>query len=122
MNWDRKGVLLMLVVVAFWAAIPATACLLAARQSSQPVCCHSIGDCNSMKLAADSSCCQMRGTNPAVTPVPPYSPEQAQRLALLSHQDQHVAEQTAAPGAGYASAFETPSPKSPPGGAFALRI
>jgi hypothetical protein len=122
MNWDRKGALLMLVVVAFWAAIPASACLLAARQTSQPVCCHSMDNCSPTGLAADNSCCQMRGSSPAVTPVPPYSPEQAQRLALLPHHHQELAEQAVAPAAGYASAFGTPSPKSPPGGAFALRI
>jgi hypothetical protein len=121
MNWDRKGALLMLVLVALWAAIPASACLLAAGQSSQPICCHSMDDCNSMKVAADNSCCRVRGANPAVTPVPPYSPERAQRLALLPHH-QDLAEQTVASGAGYASAFEIPPPKSPPGGAFALRI
>lgn len=122
MNWDRKGVLLMLAVVALWAAIPASACLLDARQTSQLVCCRSMDNCNSMQVAADNSCCRVRGTNPAVTPVLPYCPERAQRFALLSHHDQDLAQQAVAPGAGYASAFEIPPPKSPPGGAFALRI
>jgi hypothetical protein len=121
MNWDRKGVLLMLAVVALWAAIPASACLLAARQTSQ-LCCHSMDNCNSMQVAADNSCCRVRGTNPAVTPILPYSPERAQRLAQLPHHDRDLAQQAVAPGAGYASAFEMPPPKSPPGGAFSLRI
>ena len=112
----------MLVVVALWAAVPASVCLLAAGQSIQPVCCHTMDNCNSMKAAADNSCCRLRGTSPAVTPFPPYSPEQAQRLALLPQHQQDLAGQAVAPGAGYASAFTAPPPQSPPGGAFSLRI
>jgi hypothetical protein len=121
MNWDRKGVLLMLAVVVLWAAAPASACLLGTRHSSQPACCRAMAkDCETPAMGADSSCCQIHGKTPAVTPVPQYSPVQSQELAYGPHQAGE--ESPANPGSGYRNALETPPPKFPPGGAFALRL
>jgi hypothetical protein len=121
MNWDRKGVLLMLAVAVLWAAAPASACLFGTRNSSQPVCCRAMAkDCGTPTMGADGSCCQIHGKAPAVTPVPPSSPVQSQELAFVPHQT--AIEPPAAPGSGYRNALESPPPKFPPGGAFALRI
>ena len=42
MNWGRKGALLMLAVVAFWAVMPVSACLLGTRHACQPDCCRAM--------------------------------------------------------------------------------
>ncbi|HEV2487190.1 MAG TPA: hypothetical protein VGT08_16800 [Terracidiphilus sp.] len=121
MNWDRKGVLLMLAVVVFWAAAPASSCLLGTRHSSQPDCCRATPkDCGTPAMGADSSCCQIHGKTPAVAPVQPYSPVRSHEVAYVPHQAGIGS--MAAPGAGYQNALETPPPKFPPGGAFSLRI
>lgn len=119
MAWGRKGALLMLSVVVFWAAMPASACLLWAH-SSRPSCCGTMGQgCDSPGMGAANSCCQIQGKNPAVPSVPPYTPELAQRLLLVPY---HGGLELAV---GYIPVYgnvhETP-PQFPPGGAFALRI
>src|ERR1035438_9509647 len=69
MNWDRKGILLMLAVVVLWAAAPASACLLGTRHSSPPACCRAMAkDCDTPTMGADSSCCQIHDKTPAGTP------------------------------------------------------
>ncbi len=111
----------MLSVVVFWAATPVSACLLGLRNSSQPDCCGAMAQgCSSLEMCASSPCCQFQGQNPAVTPVPQYTTEHAQKLALVPHQA--GMELAAAPGGGHGNALETPPSKFPPGGAFALRI
>lgn len=121
MNWGRKGAFMMLAVVVFWAAIPASACLLGVKNSSQPDCCGAMTQgCNSLGMCASSPCCQFQRQSPAVTPVPQYTTEHAQKLALVPHQV--GMELPAASGGGHGNALETPPPKIPPGGAFALRI
>ncbi|MGA3334100.1 MAG: hypothetical protein ABSC62_08050 [Terracidiphilus sp.] len=121
MNWSRKGALMMLAVVAFWAAMPVSACLLGTRHASQPDCCRAMAQtCHSPVKGADSSCCRVHGNNPAVTPVSPFSVGHWQKLAVVARQA--GLELPAAPGGGYGNALETPSLKFPPGGAFALRI
>ena len=119
MNWGRKGALLMLSVVVFWAAMPASACQLWAH-SSLPSCCGKTGlGCDSSGMGAANSCCQIQGKNPAVPSVPAYTPEQAQNLALVPHQV--GLELVAAHGPAYRDVNATPL-QFPPGGAFALRI
>lgn len=121
MNWGRKGALLMLAVVVFWAASPASTCLLASHSAGQPNCCGGMAlSCDSPGMGADSSCCRVQGNNPAFTPVPSFSVWHSQKLAAVEHQA--GLELPAAPGGGYGNALETPPPKFPPGGAFALRI
>ena len=121
MNWDRKSVLLMLAIVVFWAAAPASACLLGTRHTSQPDCCRAmVKACDTPAIGADSSCCQIHGKTPAVTPAQPYSSVQSQELAYVPRQS--GIESPAASGTGYQNALETPPPKFPPGGSFSLRI
>jgi hypothetical protein len=125
MTWGRKGALLMLAVVAFWATLPVlapvSACLLGTRHASQPDCCRAMADtCDSPTVGADSSCCQAQGENPAVPSVAPFSVGHSQKLAFVAHEAQR--ELRAAPNTAYINALESPPLKFPPGGAFALRI
>jgi len=119
-NWGRKGALPMLAVVVFWAAMPASACLLGPHAAALPDCCRTTAQgCDSPEMGAANSCCQIRGTIPAVPQVPPYTTEHAQKLALVPH---HAGlELLAAHGPAYGNAHATP-PQFPPGHAFALRI
>jgi hypothetical protein len=120
MNWNRKGALLLLAVVVFWAAMPASACLLGARQASVPDCCRATVGCDSPGMGADSSCCEIQGKGPAIPPVQSYSPVQSLETASLP--PALVIQIVADLSAGYGNTLETPPPKFPPGGAFALRI
>jgi hypothetical protein len=119
-NWRRKGALLMLAVVVFWAAMPASACLLGSQSAAVPDCCRATAQgCDSPGMGAGNSCCQVRGKIPAVTPVPPFTTERAQKLILVPL---HAGlELLAAPGPVYGNVHATP-PQFPPGHAFALRI
>lgn len=115
----------MLVVVAFWAAIPVlapvTACLFGTRPASQRDCCRAMdGTGDSPAMGADSSCCQAQGENPAVPSVPLFSVGHSQKLAFVAHGPGF--ELGAVQGTAYMNALESPSLKFPPGGAFALRI
>lgn len=86
MNWSRKGALLMLVVAVLWATTPAFACLLTAQSAQPPACCHGMmHHCGAMGASMSSPCCSARPQEIAVAPVPPFTPEHAQRLALLPH-------------------------------------
>jgi hypothetical protein len=122
MNWDRKGALLMLAVVVLWAAIPASACLLAVHSTGQPDCCRGmVQEFDSPLMCGSGSCCQAGRQNAAVAAAPLYSPKQSQRLAVAPpHQPGlHLRASSCAV---HRNAFETPPLKFPPGGAFALRI
>ncbi len=87
MSWVRKGALMMLAVVAFWATMPVSACLLGAQHAGQPDCCRGMAQgCDSPGMGAGNSCCQAQGKNPAVTPAPQYTTEHLQKLALVPRQ------------------------------------
>jgi len=121
MNWDRKGVMLMLAVVVFWTALPASACLLASHPTGQRDCCRAMAKaCDSPVMDADGSCCQVHGSKPALVSAQPYSPGQSQDTAALLYQI--GIELPAISLSGYLNSSEAPPPKFPPGGAFALRI
>jgi hypothetical protein len=121
MNWSRKGALLMLAVVVFWAAMPASACLLGTHSAGLPDCCRAMTQgCDLPGMGASGSCCQVQGKNPAVPSVPPYSPLQSQKVTSVPHQA--GMELPLVHGAEYRNALESPPLKFPPGGAFALRI
>jgi hypothetical protein len=121
MNWGRKGAFVMIAVVVFWAAMPASVCLLGSHSAPVPDCCGTMAQgCDSPGMGACDSCCQIHGKNPALPPVPPSSIGHSQKLAAVIHQA--GLELPAAPGGGYLNALETPPPKFSPGGAFALRI
>ena len=111
----------MLAVVVFWTALPASACLLALRPMGQPACCRAMAKaCGSPAMGADSSCCKVHGSNPALVSVQQYSAGQSLDSAALPHQV--GIKPPVDSGSGYLNAFEAPPPKFPPGGAFALRI
>jgi len=119
-NWGRKGALPMLAVVVFWAAMPASACLLGPHAAALPDCCRTTAQgCDSPEMGAGDSCCQIRGRVPAITPVPPYTTERAQKLALVPHQAGMEPPVTHGPAS--RNGHVTP-PQFPPGHAFALRI
>lgn len=125
MNWGRKGALLMLAVVAFWAAMPVlapvSACLLGMRHASQPDCCRAMAEnSDSPAMSAGNSCCQAQGENPAVPSVPPFSVGHSQKLAFVAHGpglEMRAVQRTA-----FINVLDAPPLKFPPGGAFALRI
>jgi hypothetical protein len=121
MNWGRKGALLMLAVVALWAAIPASACLLTKPPAEQPDCCCGMAqDCPMAGMSVDAPCCQFHGKNTAVVPVSPFSSQRVHRLAFVPHQA--TLEPTAASGAGWRNALEAPPPGFSPGSVSILRI
>ncbi len=122
MSWGRKGALLMLAVVAFWTAIPVSACLLARQSPAQPDCCRAMArDCNAPGSVSNNSCCKTYRQEAAVTPAPPFSPQHAQKLSfvpgtgnLRSPQQTHVSFNRIT--------FETPPPKPAPGDSSKLQI
>jgi len=125
MNWGRKGALLMLAVVASWAAMPVlapvSACLLGTRHVSQPDCCRAMAEnSDAPAMGADNSCCQAQGQNPAVPSVPPFSVGHSQKLVFVAHEA--GLEPRAVPVIAYINPLDAPPLKFPPGGAFALRI
>jgi hypothetical protein len=120
-NWRRKGALLMLAVVVFWTAAPVYACLSAMQPMGQRCCCRGMAmHCGSPETCANGSCCQARRQRIVIAPVPPSTPQHAQKLAFVLHQA--GLELLASSSAGYWNTFEAPPPKIPPGGAFLLRI
>ncbi|MDE3186244.1 MAG: hypothetical protein KGM96_01815 [Acidobacteriota bacterium] len=121
MNWSRKGALLMLAVVVFWTAMPASACLLGFKPMRQHDCCRRMARmCTSAGMAASGACCQASPRNTAVAPDPPYTPEHAQKLVIIPQQASLRAPATLR--AGYGHAFKAPPPKAASSSASILRI
>jgi hypothetical protein len=121
MNWGKQGAFLMLAVVVCWAAMPAFACLPAARSTGQPDCCRGMAlECSSPDTGANGSCCPTHPQNIAAGPVLPYSPEHGQTLAVAAHEPLLPA--LVPLGARYGHALESPPLISPPGGSSILRI
>jgi hypothetical protein len=121
MNWSRKGALLMLAVVVFWTAMPASACLLGMKPMRQHDCCRRMARmCGSAASAASNACCQASPRNTAAAPEPLYSPEHSQKLVIVPHQA--IAHAPATLCAAYGNAFEAPPPKSASSSGSILRI
>ena len=121
MNWGRKGAFLMLAVVVLWTAMSVSACLLAVHSHGQPDCCRGMeSGCGGASMRADASCCQTHPQNAAVATAPVYSPQHSQRLAFVTLDG--GLRLAVLSGARQQNSFDTPPPKFPPGGAFALRI
>jgi len=121
MNWSRKGALLMLAVVVFWTAMPASACLLGLKPMRQHDCCRKMARmCSSSATAATGACCQASRRNTAAAPVPPYSPEHSEKLVLVPHQASLHAPATLR--AAHGKAFEAPPPKAASSSGSILRI
>ena len=79
MQVRTKGAILMLMLVALWAALPALACLT--PPPSHACCRHQMQDCGSMMMPT-ASCCDAHSSD---TGVPPAQASQAQGLDLLAH-------------------------------------
>ena len=111
----------MLAVVVFWAAMPASACLLGPRSAALPDCCHTTAQgCDSVGMCATSPCCQFHRENLAVTPALQYATEHVQRLVLAPHlADMRL---PISRSSWNGNTVATPPPQFPPGDAFALRI
>jgi len=121
MNWSRKGALLMLAVVVFWTAIPASACLLGMKPMRQHDCCRRMARmCSSAGMTASGACCKASQQNTAVAPVPPYSSEHSQKLVIVPHLASMPA--PAALRAAYGNAFEASPPKTASSSGSVLRI
>ncbi len=121
MHWGRKVALFLLATVVLWTAMPASACVLTMQAGAQHVCCGDMaqgGAMHGMKMT--SACCQIRGTAPAFTPVPPFSPEHSLKPLLV--ENPICLERSATSDAGWHSAFEAPPPRSSAGAISILRI
>jgi hypothetical protein len=71
-------------------------------------------------LSIHSSCCQIRGMVPAVTPAPLFSLDHSQEVAILPYQSSLAAIVTRSQR--WRDALDTRPPKFPPHGIFVLRI
>ena len=117
MHMGRKSAWLMMVLVAFWAAMPALAYL---RSAQADACCRQMAQaCGSCEMSASQSCCQVHAPDTSVplgrsTPVerliPPMQMVTGQVLPVL-----------VACGASSCHTVEA-SPPSPRPGSSVLRI
>jgi hypothetical protein len=121
MHWGRKVALLILTAVVLWTTMPASACVLMMQSNARPVCCGEMAQGGAMRgMRMHPTCCRIRGTEPAVTPVPPFSPEHSLKPLLVAYSIR--LERPAATDAGWHSALEAPPPRSSPGALSILRI
>ena len=120
-SWGRKIALLMLAVAVLWTAMPASACVLMMQSSARPACCGDMAQAGTMRgISMNPSCCQIRGTVPAVAPAPPFSLDHSQQSAIVPYTSSLAAFVTRSNA--WRDAFEIQPPKFPPGGIFVLRI
>jgi hypothetical protein len=118
MPMGRKGAILMLAIVALWAAAPALACITAAPCHS---CCRAMMmDCDSATMSAADPCCQLHTSGTAVPRGRVVAPEPqlgaVQTLASVLPPDlDRLAGQSPL-------SFKAPPPRSPSGSGTILRI
>ena len=73
MSMGRKGAILMLAIVALWAAGPAIACMTSAPCHS---CCRAMMmDCDSVTMSAAHPCCQLHSSGTALPQSRVVAPE-----------------------------------------------
>ena len=121
MKSSRKGALLLLAVVVFWTAMPASACLLGLKPMRQHDCCRRMMRmCGSAAMVTGGACCQAAPRSAAVTPTPAYTPEQVQKLVVIPHKVSLHSAATLRAAQGIA--FEAPPPKAPSSSGSVLRI
>lgn len=116
MNMGRKGAILMLAIVALWAATPALACL--APAPCHPCCRSMMMDCDSAMIAAQP-CCQMQSSTaipPGQVAVTNLLSGSSQTPALVDLPDLFVLTRRG-PGPS-----KTPPPRSASGASTILRI
>ena len=113
----KKSAWLMMVVAAFWAAMPALAHLKPAQPDA---CCHQmIEGCGSCDTGASQSCCQVHAPD---TSIPLGRATGVERPVPLVHMDAVPVLPVRAVGSVSSSqTFETPPPLSRPGSSV-LRI
>lgn len=74
----KTSALLMLMVLALWAAAPALACFAPAQQHA---CCHQMMQDCGPSMGPDASCCQIHRTDGINTPIQASKSERPLRLA-----------------------------------------
>lgn len=113
----KKSAWLMMVVVAFWAAMPALAHLKPAQPDA---CCHQMMQgCGACDMGASQSCCQVHAPD---TSVPLGRATPLERLILPVHMDAGRGEPVPAVcSVSSSQIFEAPPPLSRPGSSV-LRI
>src|SRR5580658_1230573 len=73
MHMGRKGAMLMLAIVALWAAAPALACMTPAP--CHPCCRAMMIDCDSAAISAVHPCCQLHSSGTALPQGRAVAPE-----------------------------------------------
>jgi len=121
MSWSRKIAFLMLAVAVLWTAMPASACVLAMQSSARSACCSDMPQSGTMHaISMHPSCCQIRGSVPAVVPAPPFSLDHSQQPTLVPYTSSLASFVTRS--SAWRDTLEARPPKFPPGGIFILRI
>lgn len=118
MHMGRKGALILLVLVAFWAAKPALACLVTA--APLPCCQGMMRACKDSVPMANMACCHGQDPDNAIPP----ATAAAASTNLAAHLLGWPVDPLASPQPGYAmlqAIGEAPSPP-PPGFSSILRI
>jgi hypothetical protein len=118
---SRKGALLLLVVAAFWSALPLFACLLAGHASDRSACCTEMErNCPMQSADMNSPCCRTHSGDAAVVPETSSAPEHGPITALVPHPDAGAI--LAATRDAIGCIPEAPPPDTSPGASSILRI
>jgi hypothetical protein len=91
------------------------------QSNARGACCGDMaqgGPMDGMKIIP--ACCRIRATDPAFTPVPPFSPEHSLKPQFVAYPTS--LERSATTDAGWRNVLEAPPPKSSAGGISILRI
>jgi hypothetical protein len=120
MHWGRKVALLMLAAVILWTAMPVSACVLTMQSSARPACCDGMAKVAMSGMKVLPACCRIRATEPALTPISPFSPEQSLKPLLVAYPTS--LERSIATHDGWRNAQETPPPRTSAGRISILRI
>ena len=121
MHWGRKVALLMLAAVVLWTAMPVSACVVTMQSNAQSSCCGHMAQGGTMDgKRIIPACCRIRTTDPAVTPVPPFSPERSLKPLFVAYPTS--LDRSGATDAARRGALEAPPPKSSAGRISILRI
>jgi hypothetical protein len=123
MRMSRAGALMMLVIVALWAATPTIACLVPMHQMTEAEhdCCLKMAqECGSSMIPSSHSCCQGHQRDTAGGPVATYSPTRPFDVAIVPWISILL---VSSPSVSlHLPALEAPPPVSSPGCGSILRI
>ena len=81
MNLEKKGALLMLIVVFFWTAMPAFACLAGPSAHVRGDCC--VAMMQNCGASMTGSCCQLAPENKSPAAVSEFAPEHDYQSGIL---------------------------------------